>query len=79
MRAIDAKTAINAAFVRRLIREKAHTQVSAAHAIGISPRTMGRYVSKGSDYRTPPVVVLWWLTGVALLMLATVVAKIAGQ
>jgi hypothetical protein len=41
MRAISRqKTPINADFVRRVIAEKAHTQVSAAEAIGISPRAV---------------------------------------
>ncbi|HXI67276.1 MAG TPA: hypothetical protein VNH41_05010 [Steroidobacteraceae bacterium] len=54
---------ISASFVRRLISEAHHTQVSAAHAIGISPRAMRRYVSEGTDYRQPPMVVLVALRG----------------
>jgi hypothetical protein len=60
---IDKNTAINAAFVRRLIEEKTHTQVSAANAIGISRRAMRRYVSYGTDFRMPPIVVLVALMG----------------
>lgn len=44
-----------AAELRELIAAKGHTQVSAADAIGISPRAMRRYVSEDpSVYRKAP-------------------------
>lgn len=56
---------ITAKFVRKLIADKAHTQVSAALAIGISPRSMRRYVSE-KNFQEPPMVVLVALKGLPM-------------
>lgn len=56
---------ITAKFVRKLIADKAHTQVSAALAIGISPRSMRRYVSE-KNFQEPPMVVLVALKGMPM-------------
>lgn len=63
VRSVLEGVVITASFVRRLIEEKAHTQVSAAKAIGISPRSMRRYVSNGKDFRPASVVVCLALKG----------------
>jgi predicted transcriptional regulator len=45
----------SARYLRDLIAAAGHSQVSAAKAIGISPRSMRRYVSTSRGvYREPP-------------------------
>ena len=56
--------ASSATYVRELIARAGLNQVTAAHAIGISPRTMRRYVSlQRKVYRAPPRPVVLALEG----------------
>lgn len=51
--------------VRRLIAQAGFDQVQAAHAVGVSPRTMRRYVSLDpAVFREPPVPVVLALRAV---------------
>lgn len=55
---------INAAFVRRLIKEAGlKGWEDSARALGISGRSMRRYVSQTAAYRQPPMIVLVALKG----------------
>lgn len=49
---------ITARFVRSLYQPKGYTYERAAKEIGISSRSMRRYISGGKGWRKPPMVVL---------------------
>lgn len=49
---------ITARFVRSLYQPKGYTYERAAKEIGISVRSMRRYISGGKGWRKPPMVVL---------------------
>lgn len=53
-------------YLKRLIDRAGETQESAARAIGISPRTLSRYLAADpAVYRAPPYAVQYALEGLA--------------
>lgn len=66
MPAVKKIPGVSPGFVRKLIKDKGHTYESAAEAIGISVRSMWRYVGEGDAFRHPPLVVLVALKGLSV-------------